>query len=167
MIIGFHQCRPRVKFPLVAWIIMLFQKMFPWKKESYSHIAMSYYPNQLSRRFIDSTGHGVRDRLDKNFLHNYSIVRSIFYEYSSIDHVKMRKWVESIEETHYDHLGIFGQLMNIITGKKLNIGSRWKKLSCQEIPLHFFHYFFANEIKNSDDYDLRSSWDYIRQKTCE
>lgn len=167
MIIGFHQCRPKIKFPAVAWVIMLFQKMMPWKKGSYSHIAISYYSETGSRRFVDSTGHGVRDRYYKNFLHNYIVVNSIHKNFQDITNKSMKNWIECIEETHYDHLGIFGQMMNIITGKKLNIGSRWKKLSCQEIPLHFFHYFFANEIKNSDDYDLRSSWEYIRQNTCE
>ena len=69
----FHKCRNIAHpFPIVAWLIMIFQGMLPWKKESYSHMAISYGPY-----FFDVTGDkGCRLHNQKEYLATYKIVET-------------------------------------------------------------------------------------------
>ena len=49
-----HRCRARGFKPL-AWAIMIFQKMSPFRADSYSHMAISYMGQTGMWKYADST----------------------------------------------------------------------------------------------------------------
>lgn len=163
MIVQFYKCRPKIKFPFVAWMIMLVEGMMPWKKDSYSHLAMGFHIS--TKRSLDATGKGVRNRSMSNFLKQYEIIEAREMDVL-ITPSSFINWIESVEEISYDHAGIFELLIEkLFRTKDLNIGHGYKMMSCQEIPLLFLDTFAGANIKNPDDYGLLSSWDVVSSYT--
>ncbi len=159
MKISIHKCRPKDHpFPVLAWLIMMFQGMWPWHKKAYSHMAISYESISGRTKFADSTSKGVRDMVSDVFLKKYAIVDSISIEISA-NYNGFIDWFETIEGFMYDKLQLLGLLarsIDIITFNSM--GSDLNKLTCNEVVLSLLIHFKNLEVKDTDDYDLNRTW---------
>jgi len=152
MKVTYLKCRPTLKFPILAWLIMIFQGQNPFNKKSSSHRAVQFGPNSI----IDCTGgKGVKVNTECNFLDKYTIVDTIDFNLDSTQS-DLWHWVETIENKPYDYLDIFGDLLrrmfNFFSFKK--IGKNWDRLTCNEVALSFAKRFYNVCIGDPDVWDL-------------
>ena len=159
-----NRCRPRMKFPLIAWLIMILQGMMPWKKSSYSHMSLSYISITGNKKFIDATGkEGVKEMIASRFGKKYVVIESIMFT-PSINETQFQHWVEKHEGKPYDHSQIYGLFFKAIGLLTRNFfGENYKKLTCNELVLAFLNEFYSANILDSDDFDLNMTWDLTRR----
>lgn len=161
MIVRVHKCRPIMKLPIFAWIIMIFQGMKPWKEDSWSHMAISYLSITGDWKFADSTSKGVR-----SFPRNRFLMRYIILDTKILD-IKVRpeeflRWFEEHEGKEYDSLQIVGLALKVLGFVSNNtIGNNWKKLICSELVLSMLSRFRGIKVVDPDSYDLLSVWELV------
>ncbi len=153
--------RPRMKMPFIAWLIMLFQGMNPFKKESFSHIAVSFVSITGNMLAVDATSKGVRVRTLANFLSEYKIVKGIDLDIDT-DYPKFLSWLEDILGLNYDKKSLLGLALKALGFKKSNkFGSNYKKLICSEVPISLIDTFMDYSLGDSDNYDLLMTMDLV------
>jgi len=166
MIVLVHKCRPaNHPAPITAWLIMLFQGMVPWKKESFSHLAISYFSTTHNHKFADSTAKGVRDMRSKYFKKTYKIVETKRLNIPQ-DYDQFLMWFEEHEGKSYDKKQIVGLLLKalgLITFNKY--GHNLNKLTCNELVLDLILWAFKRSVKDTDNYDLLMTWDEVLNVT--
>lgn len=155
----YYKCRPKNHpFPVVAWLIMIFQGMAPWKKSSTSHRALGVLKRRNEIEVIESTGkHGVHvDSLDE-FKKKYEIVEEIGFRYP-LGYNDFHKWERSVVGLEYDYLQVFGLLLKRMFGFITfnSMGKNFKALICNEVILNFMIHFkiMKDQVKDSDNWDL-------------
>ena len=154
-----NKCRPKVKFPIIAWLIMILQGMAPWNKTSWSHMSLSYTSITGNKKFIDATGTlGVTERIASRFAKKYTVIESMMFT-PEINETQFQHWVESQEGKMYDHGQIAGLLMKILGLTTINVlGDNFKKLTCNELVITYLNEFHNADIFNSDQFDLNMTW---------
>lgn len=158
------KCRPKMNFPILAWFIMLFQKMLPWKKDSFSHMAIIYLSETGMMQVIDATGKGVRNRTILNFIKDYEIIEEISFS-SKMERKDFLKWYESIEGLPYDHSQIWGLTLRSLGLLTLNtFGHNYKKMICNEVFISLVEYAYGIDLGDSDNYDLIQTWELANGK---
>jgi len=143
-----------MKYPIVAWLIMLFQGMNPFDKNATSHRAMRYTFN--NRTFvIDATKkYGVRDISEGDFLQEYTIVEHIYIPYQVEDN-RFFAWLDELKEKKYDSLQLLGLFLKLVGLLTFNtIGHNFKKLTCNEVFLNWAETFLKLAVGDSDNWDL-------------
>ena len=121
MVFYYYKCRPKNHpFPVIAWLIMLFQGQLPWKKDSTSHRALGYVCQSGKMKgmmmVIDSTGKdGVKVQLLESFEKSYKIVSFTTIDLK-IDCTKFFHWTRNHDEIGYDYLQIIGLLAKQLFG---------------------------------------------------
>ncbi len=155
MKLKYYKARPaKHPFPIVAWLIMLFQGEMPWNKKSSSHRALGYdiYENEY---VVDSTGgYGVLDQCMGEFLEKYKITETIEFE-MDIELGPFVEWVASQKGKKYDRLQVTGlalRLLGLISFNKM--GWNYKRLTCNELILHFADTFTAVPVQDPDNWDM-------------
>jgi hypothetical protein len=155
----YYKCRPKSHpFPVVAWLIMLFQGMLPWKKDSTSHRAMGFVDRLGNTMIIDSTGdNGVSESTVEDFQLKYKTIEFIEYE-ANINHGEFKSWRRKTLNKKYDQLQVLGLLIKRLFGfiSFNTIGKNYRSLTCNEVFISFivdlnlmkFH------IKDPDNWDL-------------
>lgn len=152
---SYLKARSRHPFPIIAWLIMVFQGEKPWEKSSTSHRALKYWIGE-TEWVVDSTGaKGVKDQvLDPTFTDKYFIVDEMEFELD-IDPGEFCDWIDSIIGRKYDRLGIFGLALKILGFVSFNtIGHNYRRLSCNEVMVHFMEKFRDLKVVDSDNWDL-------------
>lgn len=159
-----NKCRPRFKLPIVAWLIMLFQGMLPWKKTSWSHMSISYTSITGNKKFIDATGaHGVTERIASRYAKKYVVIDSILFLIDA-NEIQFQHWVESQEGKSYDHGQLVGLALKLLGFFSVNtLGSNMRKLTCNELILSFLNEFKSANVLESDNYDLLMTWNLARR----
>lgn len=161
MIVRVHKCRPIMKLPILAWAIMIFQGMKPWKNESYSHMAISYMSITGEWKYADSTGKGVRDMVEKFFTLHYRIVDTRLLDLQ-VRPEEFLKWFEENEGKEYDRWQIVGLALKVLGIFSFNkYGANWRKLTCNELVLSLLTRFKGMLSRDSDDYDLVETWNEV------
>lgn len=161
MIVRVHKCRPKMYFPILAWTIMLFQGMKPWKRDAWSHMAISYLSLTGIWKFADSTSKGVRDMPDFQFLRHYEIVDTVLININFRPEDFLR-WYEEHEGKEYDSWQIVGLALKTLGFISFNkFGANYRKLICNELVLSLLVRFKGLQIGDSDNYDLNYTWDTL------
>jgi len=159
MKIFYLKCRPsNHPFPIVAWLIMLFQGMLPWRKESTSHRALLFTIGNTYAKVYDSNGsEGVNVSSFEDFITRYEIIESSQIN-ASISKKDIYKWTEKVLNAKYDYLQVFGLFLKRAIGfiSFNSIGKNYKAMTCNELVLNFIQHFKLSEIKvkDSDNWDL-------------
>ena len=155
--------RPKgIMFPIVAWLIMIFQGMNPFKKESYSHLAIRYVGKDDRFYIIDSTNSGkVSVKLESEFLKKYKIVNLALLP--GVKYESFKEWENSILLREYDKLqivGLFLKCIGIISKNKW--GHNYKKMTCNEVVLNYLEKNLNLNFGDPDNYDLNMTWDIVK-----
>lgn len=162
MMVRVEACRPKMKFPLFAWAIMLFQKMLPWKKDSFSHMAISYYYNG-QRLVIDSTAGGVKTSYYSDFCRKYKIVKTRELEFlDEVPTSHFREWAATHLGKGYDYLQLWGLAAKFLGFISFNtIGKDHHRLICNELCLLLLMRFYRVEVKDTDNWGLVKTWEKV------
>jgi len=159
--IRFYKCKPKMNFPVFSWLIILFQGMNPFKRGSYSHMAIGYISETGEEKIADVTSLGCRDRTKENFKKDYDLIEVKTREYE-IERKDFLRWYEENEGKEYDNIQIAGlasKMISIVSFNKL--GNNFKKLICSELILSFKVRFDSLEVEDSDNWDLNMTWEII------
>lgn len=144
--------------PVVAWLIMIFQGMNPFKESSYSHMAISH-----DGKFYDASGSGCKSSTEENFLKKYKIVDTHTLE-KEVSQTDFYEWFKIYEGRKYDRLQIFGLLLKFIGLISFNtIGHNFKKIICNELIVTYLAHFYNFQYKDSDNFDLINTWNKVRE----
>lgn len=155
MKLKYYKARPaNHPFPIIAWLIMIFQGENPFKSSSTSHRALGY-DFMDCEYVIDSTGgYGVKDQCMGEFLEKYKIIETIEFE-MNITIGDFCQWIASQNGKKYDRLQVFGLLLKIIGFISFNkIGKNYKKLTCNELILNFVETYLQIPVGDSDNWDM-------------
>lgn len=162
MKIDFFQLRPKKHpFPIVAWIIMIFQSMNPFKRSAYSHMAIGYESETGLCKIVDISFSGFRQVREDKFFDGYEIVGT---KSMNIDITRscFLSWLEEHEGKKYDFLQIAGLMLKLLGLKKVNnAGLNFKSLICSELILSLLVRFDKLKVKDSDNWDLNMTWEEI------
>lgn len=151
--------RPIMKFPILAWAIMIFQKMLPWKPSSYSHFCLIYESETGRSKCIDATAKGVRDRTSAQFFKEYKLVNFKTFEVDT-NRQEFLEWYEEIEGRKYDMSQILGLALKILGFMSYNkLGRNYKAMTCNEVIISFFEHFYGVQVGDPDNYDLLMTWE--------
>lgn len=152
---SYMKCRPKMKFPFLAWVIMFFQGMVPWDKKANSHRALGFEIDG-NIMVIDSTGDkGVEISRRDRYEERYIIVEETHFE-KDITFIDFDSWVSSIDSLFYDKWQLVGMFFKLIGLISFNfLGSNFRRLTCNEVFLYFAETFYGVEIGDPDNWDLR------------
>ncbi len=157
MEITFYKLKPKNHpFPLLAWLIMIFQGNF-------SHMALGYESETGNHMIADVTSKGCRDMKEDIFFKKYKIVgfKKIKFE---INRIEFLDWLEEFKGVNYDTLQIFGLALKVLGFITFNtIGKNYKNLTCNELILSFFERFRKIKVKDSDNWDLNMVWSLVSE----
>lgn len=160
MIVEILYCRPIYHpFPIVAWLIMLFEKMMPWKRTSYSHMAIL-----IDNEVHDSTGtYGVQQTRLSNFVTRYQIVKKVKIK-MPVSPMDMIEFFHRHKGKKYDRLQILGlAIKNIFTFVTFNkLGHDKQKVVCSEYIVMFFQELLSYQTKDTDNYGLNDASALVR-----
>lgn len=164
MKIEVHKCRNILHpVPVLAWTIMLCQGMLPWKKESWSHMAMSILFPSGERHFFDVSGEGCIRHTEASFLKKYRIVETHSLKQSRTFR-EFHEWFRLMEGRKYDKRQIVGLLLKVLGLFSFNkFGSNYRKLICSELVLNYLQFFYKFKVKDSDNFDLIMTWDKAKE----
>ena len=159
MRIQVHKCRNiEWVFPVLGWLIMICQGMMPWRKSSFSHMAIEF-----NGFFYDVSFSGFKKSSREDFLSRYKIVESHMFR-DNISVTQFGDWVRDFHGMEYDFLQIYGLFTKAIRKVSVNtIGEDFMKMICSELPLHYIATFYGHKFIDSDDYDLHTTWDLIKR----
>ena len=157
------QTRPIDKwFPVVSWLIMIFQGMVPWNKQSYSHNAIAFSTGPDHSMVIDSNGkEGVTVSHGKNFFKKNKLIKMKELPPPMTSHL-FNIWVKRVIGRKYDTLQIAGLMAKALGFISFNkYGSNYKRLTCNELVLNYLEKFNGMDFGDSDAYDLNMTWDVV------
>lgn len=144
--------RPKLKFPLFAWLIMLAQGMMPWHKESWSHNAIMF--NFEGFIFvIDASTKSVRVVSSVHFFKRYDIVR-ITPIYAPSNSESFLNWLSEVLGRDYDGLQFVGLALDRLSISRDNGIGRVSKMICCELMLSYVETFCGVDLGDLDNYDL-------------
>ena len=152
---AYIKARSKHPFPIIAWLIMIFQGEKPWDKNATSHRALGYWVGETFW-IVDSTGgKGFHDQLfHPVFNRKYWIVDQMDFE-MDIDPNDFVEWVEENEGKKYDRLHVFGLALKLLGLVSFNtLGRNFKRLTCNEVMVHFMVHFGKLKVKDPDNWDL-------------
>jgi hypothetical protein len=142
---------------------MILQGMLPWKKKSWSHMAISYTYPDGSRTFFDVTGKGCKRHSEENFLKSYRLIDTHTLRQSRT-FFAFNDWFKLLEGRDYDNLQIAGLLLKGLNLISFNmIGNNYKKLICSELIINYLAFFHKIKVKDSDNFDLIMTWNKVKE----
>lgn len=143
MNIKIHQCTSRVKFPILAWIIMFVQRT------DYSHYAIQLN----STHVIHANKKGVVVDTIEDFQLHYRTLR--IFDFIIPKDTIIFDWVKEVRGRKYGFLQLWGISLVLLRIVKTNpFGRGWKRLTCNELILLFLNRFFGLQFNETDSYDL-------------
>lgn len=149
-------------FPIFAWLIKLFQRMLPWQKDSWSHMAMKFEDKDGNVFFVDANSKGTMKRNPDNFYEQYSILESHQLE-KEVSFVEFSEWYKKLDGKSYDWKQILGMLLKCVLFLKFNkIGHNYNKLICCELIINYFEHFNDLEVMDPDNFDLLMTWNIAK-----
>lgn len=149
-------------FPILAWLIMLFQGFWPWDKKAYSHNAILFTDKYGVDRVIDST---TKNRVAISngfeFFKKYKLVEIVELPAPITQHL-FDVWTKKIIGRKYDKLQLFGLVLKILGLATFNkIGNNYKRMTCNEVILNYLETFKSYDFGDPDNYDLNMTWDIV------
>ena len=163
MKIEIYLCRPIYHpVPVFAWAIMVFQKMFPWNKDSYSHMAVGYEVGG-KQVVVHITGDGVKWESLGKFVTRYKITETIYRDIdTNVDDVY--SWIELQLAKKYDNWQIVGHALQFLRITDHNIlGANLNRYVCSEMVASFMSEFNGWELGDSDNWDLSKTVDRLME----
>lgn len=157
-----HKCRNiEHPFPIAAWLIMIFQGMKPWDSDSYSHMAISAEDDN-EHLFWDANFTGVQKRNREKFFETYELIESIELDVD-MTMGEFKAWASCYEGRRYSFIQLIGLLAKHFGLVKSNpIGRNLDRLICSELLLAFKVDNMNLKVKDTDDFDLISTWKIIK-----
>lgn len=161
MRVSAHKCRNILhSFPVIAWLIMILQKMLPWDEKSFSHMALSFDDGNTVR-FFESGFFGVKKVSQGDFLKKYKIIKTYVFTQDETE-VEFINWFDQHKGKKYDYFQLFGLLLKSIGFTKFNkIGHNSNRLVCNELVLLYASQRYNIDICDSDNYDMLDTWKII------
>lgn len=157
MIVQVIQCKPRLAFPIVSWLICWFQKT------NYSHYAIRF-----NNTIIDATSKDVRIQNVEYFLGHYEITNR-FYLRTSATEQDIYNWALRISNRKYGFMQIVGIALMVLGITKKNIfGKDYQDLICNEVVVSFITDVMKVDVEqfgflpDSDAFDLVSTEALVR-----
>lgn len=145
-------------FPILGWTIMLCQGMWPWKKSSFSHMALEY-----DGYIYDVTFGGYAKSPKAEWLTRYKIVESHQFQ-DPVSEEKFVSWMQQFNGMEYDFLQIYGLFTKALRKVSVNtIGEDFMKMICSELALHYIMTFYDHKLLDSDAYDLHDTWSLVKR----
>lgn len=165
MIVHIHKCRPKNHpFPILAWLIMIFQGKLPVDPTAFSHIAISFYSLTGNLMYLDSTSKGVRIQSEFHFKKQYIVVESETLVKEGVPRLQFESWVQGFLGLPYDKSQIVGLALKILGFCTYNkLGKNYKAMTCNELALAIIEKFFNRRIGDSDNYDLNETWEIVKE----
>lgn len=149
-----------MKFPILAWLIMIFQSMKPWSDKAYSHMAISFLSQTGNWLYADSTSKGVRVSNTENFKAKYKIIETIRVKVP--EGIAFGRWLEQHLGKSYDNWQIVGLAIRLFGFMSLNtLGANWAKMTCNELVLSLIWRFKGIDVVDPDLYDLKMTWKVV------
>lgn len=149
MFVQVIQCKPRMRFPIVGWLIQAFQKT------NYSHYALRF-----GTTVVDATSKDVRIQSVDYFLSHYEITNR-FYLKTAASEADIFNWAVRISNRKYGFLQIVGIAMMVMGIVKKNpFGKGYKDLICNEVIISFITEVMGVSVRDfgfledSDSFDL-------------
>lgn len=158
------KCRPKMKYPILAWLIMLFQGMKPWDRKSWSHMAIKYLGSYSFQRVSDASGKTLRSRDIDKFLKEYEIVGAYTVEVN-VKAGHFESWVQGMEGIKYDYQQLFGIALRILGFLSVNtMGKDYKRMTCNEFIMKMYDRFgrLGEVIGDPDNYDLLKTEEFVK-----
>lgn len=162
MKITFFKLRPKDHpFPLFSWLIMMFQSMNPFKKDSWSHMAIGFESETGAEKIADVPFWGFREMREDRYFKKYHIVGSKSRKFD-ISRKEFLSWLENHEGKHYDFLQVIGLALKMVKLRKNNYaGKDLESLICNELIISFLIRFDKLKVKDSDNWDLLMTWEKV------
>lgn len=159
MKVTIHKCRNfSHPFPLFAWLIMIFQGMLPWKKSSWSHMAMSF-----NGRYYDCRFSGCFNSSEKEFRNTYKILDSHSLPLQ-LTQQQFEDFFNKYKHTNYDFLQLMGLALKYLRIVGFNkIGHDLDKMICTELIIVHLKDYYGFSFIDSDDFDLVDTWNIIKE----
>lgn len=144
-------------FPIVAWLIMLFQGMNPFGRKAFSHMAVVYKYEGL-KMVVHSTGSkGVQIESHQDFIKRYRVVHRNMIHIDT-DAEGWYNWLSEVDEKAYDHLSILGHTLAYFGIKKASkYGDGLSRLICCELVIEMLIIFRGLEVIDTDVFDLNKT----------
>ena len=160
MKVKIYKCRnrnKRFKYLMTSWLIMILQGMNPFKKNSWSHMAMGF-----DGKYFDVTSAGCRERGDF-FLNQYDIVGTHELELD-ISIIEFYEWFNILRDREYDYLQLAGLASKVLGFVSFNrVGSNMRRMICNELVVSHLMKFYNLKIVDSDNWDLVMTWDKAKK----
>ena len=155
-----HKCRNIIHpFPIFAWLIIIVQGMNPFKKDSWSHMALEF-----DGKFFDVTSEGCKESTKIKFLKSYRIVESHTMMDLELTNVDFYSFFNIYRGRHYDDLQIAGLLLKGLGLISFNtLGHDLKQMICNELPLAFVKHYYKFTYRDSDNYNLLNTWELVKR----
>ena len=159
MIVSVNKCKNiSHKFPILAWAIMVFQRMNPFSKKSWSHMAIHY-----NGRYFDVTGDGCKEYTEVEFKKNYKIIET-HYLSGNLSVESFYEWFDIFRHREYDYLQLTGLTLKVLGFLSFNfIGHDSRKMICSELILNHLKCFYSFEFIDSDNFDLLMTWEAAKK----
>lgn len=126
-------------------------------KTNYSHYALSIPVANSAVAFLDSTGSGVRWRVDSDFLSDYEIKKT-FQCSREINATDFVNWFNGHEGKSYGFGQLIGIMLKIFGFFKHNpFGNGAKRIICNELVVLFLNEFYDSKIEDIDGLDLNDT----------
>ena len=153
-------------FPVLAWLIMIFQKMNPFGEKSFNHMAIRYRKQNGEVWYFDATGkHGVKHRRDFDFLKTYKIIE-VDRLFIPANVVSFGNFIGAHNGKKYDKLNVFGlmlkNMLNFVTFNTL--GHNQRKIVCSELVVLLLVEFCKVKVKDSDNWDLNDTRRLVKRR---
>jgi hypothetical protein len=143
------ECYSKSKFPILGWLIQLFQGFI-----NFHHYALLVKANDGKLYTYDASGRTLHRESYSNFSLKYHFVAIYEIPYV-IDQKSFFRWIFPLEGTVYGNsqiLGLFLMFLNIY--KKNPYPNGLHKLICNEFILTVLDTFGILSVPNIEDYDL-------------
>lgn len=146
-------CKPKNHpFPILSWMIRYFQKT------NYSHNAIQY-----GSYILDASGSDVSINSSWYFFNKYEVVDLVEIDINA-NFEQFVNWTLLFVNRKYGLMQLVGIALYIMgLTKKVWFGKEDKQLICSELVILLLRDFKGLKVKDSDDYDLNSTWELVKE----
>jgi len=137
---------------LLSWPTMLFQNMYPWDRESYTHMAIKYQGYYSFTRVTDVSKGIVHSRDIDKFLDKYKIIDRCTLKVNTKPW-NFESWLQGLEGTNCNHAKIVSRLFKTLARYKI-LRRNTKRMTPTGLILKIYERFGRMKSNNINGYSL-------------